>query len=88
MPGCAYIGSILIPPPNVVTVTGPGIPQVLVNGNVISVLQDDTSDGGKMVEGSADVFAGGKPVCRKGDKNSKHKTIILNVSTDVLIDGP
>ena len=86
MPKCAFTGSILVPPPPIVAVVGPGIPAVTVNGKVISVLQDDTSDGGKMIEGSPTVSAGGKAVCRLGDKNSNSLAIILNVSTDVTIN--
>ena len=67
MPECAYLGSVLVSP--TATILAPGVPNVTVNGKVISVVPDATSDGGTMVEGSSTVTAGGKPVCRKGDKN-------------------
>lgn len=85
MPECAYLSSILVSP--TATIVAPGVPTVKVNGKVISVLQDNTSDGGKMVMGSSKVTAGGKPVCRKGDKNDKGKTVTSNVSSNVTVGG-
>lgn len=85
MPECAHLGSVLGSP--AATIVSPGIPTVKVNGQVISVLGDITSDSSTMVEGSSSVTAGGKPVCRKGDKNGKGKTVLSNVSPNVTVGG-
>lgn len=88
MPGCAYIGSLLrVLPATPISVVGPGVPTVKVNGIPVSVLGDDTSDGGKMIEGSTNVTVNGKPICRLGDKNDKGRSIIANVSLNVTING-
>jgi len=61
MPFVAFIGSELSDSSNI---TGPGVPTVLMNGNIVSILGDNCSDGGTMVTASSTVFAGGTPICR------------------------
>jgi len=84
MTNCAHINSKLS---NDSTISGPGVPSVLVNGIPISVVTDNVTDGDTIVEGSPTVFADGKSVVRLGDNDSENHTIDDIVSPDVFING-
>jgi uncharacterized Zn-binding protein involved in type VI secretion len=71
-------------------ILGPGIPKVLINGSPVAVVGDAVAPHGQyqhaapvLIEGSAKVFAGGKPVCRQGDAASCGHTI-ANGSSNVV----
>jgi uncharacterized Zn-binding protein involved in type VI secretion len=80
MPNIAFIGSQLS---DGKTITGPGIPSVRINGQVISVVGDNVSDGDTMVQGSPTVRAGGKPIVRLGDMDNGGSSVSDNVSTNI-----
>ena len=84
MPKIAHIGSILS---NKSTITGPGCPTVRVNGQIVSVAGDSVSDRHNMVGGSPNVRAGGKPIIRLGDKDSRGYSVVSNVSPNVSANG-
>lgn len=73
------------------TITGPGVPSVIVNGAPISIIGDAVAGHGDgphsgpvMVAGSGTVFAGGIGVVRAGDAASCGDT--ASGSGDVIAD--
>jgi uncharacterized Zn-binding protein involved in type VI secretion len=81
------------------SITGPGVPTVLIEGRFPAVLGDQTTCplfdgvvlhvGGPIVTASATVFIGGKPAARVGDVNAENASSATIVSgAPTVIIGP
>ena len=73
-------------------ILGPGAPTVLAEGSVVSTIFDDVAPHGEpphakavIINGSATVFAMGRPVVRNGDPASCGDTVIS--ASTVIVGG-
>ena len=77
---------------SVATIIGPGAPTVIAEGAPVSTMFDDVTPHGEpphakslIINGSATVFAMGRPVVRNGDPASCGHTVV-SIST-VIVGG-